>query len=165
MPVSTHIASGTTTAPPPPAPGSIVYSFRNTDAVFYGAETARTLHPTPWLSRPTSITVAHGYNRQTGIRLPDIPPWELQTGLRLEQRIKQLNGWVAVNNRLVGSRTNPTPQDNPLYQYAPSFSLWDINCGISYHQRIRLEITVDNLFNRHYHEYLSPRVNALGSNQ
>jgi iron complex outermembrane recepter protein len=142
----------------PPVAPMVVFGYRNVDADFRGGELGLTLRPAAGLTVPLSFARSDGRNAKTGVSLPEIPPWEGTAALRYDGSFRQTTWWAQAGARLVGAKTNPAPLDNPLYTSAGSFALAHVRAGVRLSSRVRIEVGLENLFNRQYTEYLTPPV-------
>lgn len=152
---------GKTQPPPPPAPGMVVFGYRNIDTEFYGGEAGITLRPWQRLTVPISFAIAQGRNRDTGVALSEVPPWESTIAARYEQATSLFRFWAQAGARLVGTKDNPAPLENPLYANTGGFALFHWRVGGQIARRLRFEAGVENLFDRRYTEYLTPPVSPF----
>jgi iron complex outermembrane receptor protein len=142
----------------PPLASMVVFGYRNVNADLYGGEIGATLKPAPGLSVPLTFAVSEGRNRDTGLGLSEIPPWEATLAARYRFAQQRIPLWTELGARLVGAKANPTPQENPIFTSAGGFALWHARAGIPLGKNLRVEAGVENIFNRGYTEYLTPPV-------
>ncbi len=139
-----------------------VYSFRNIDARFHGAELGavwRVLDGAQHtLTMPLTFAVTKGKNRDRGRDLPEVPPWEGSLALRYERT----SGWgrasAEIGARYVDAQDNPDPDINPVFTNAKSHTLIRLSFGIERPGSWRAGLDVDNLFDRPAYDYLQPPV-------
>jgi len=148
---------GTTQAP---LPRMLVFGYRNVDATLYGGEVSLTWKPSSHWTFPTTLARAEGKRRDTGTGLADMPPWEATFGARYHVE-NAFPMSLELGARTVGAKTNPAPQDNPLFANADPFTVWHARVEFAPWPRLRLGLGVNNLFNRRYTEYLTPPVSPV----
>jgi iron complex outermembrane receptor protein len=142
----------------PPLASMVVFGYRNVNAELYGGEAGMTLKPAPGLSIPMTFAVSEGRNRDTGVGLSEIPPWEAALAARYRLTLHRLPVWTEFGARIVGTKSNPAPLENPLFGHTGGFALWHARLGLPVGQRFRVEAGVENIFNHNYTEYLTPPV-------
>lgn len=142
----------------PPLAPLAVFGYRNVPAEFWGGELKAALKPSSEFSLPVSLGTANGRNRETGVGLPEMPPWEAAAAVHYRALARSLPFFADVGTRLVGARHNPAPFENPLFASAAGFALWHARGRLQLHARLRFEAGIENLFNRRYSEYLTPPV-------
>jgi|GEM_PF-6664653 len=136
----------------------VVFGYRNANAEFRGGEIGATLKPAPGLSLPMTLAVSEGRNRDTGVGLSEIPPWEATFAARYRFTLQKVPFWTEFGARIVGAKNNPAPLENPLFANTGGFALWHARFGLPLGQRLRVEAGVENIFNHEYTEYLTPPV-------
>lgn len=146
---------GMTTPPPPPAPGAIVYGYRSTEADFWGGELELQWQPAKdsWLQLTGASVEATDRNAHR--HLPEIPPASLALAAGHAWSGLSFKPWIEFGLGFTASQRNPAPDDMPVFADASAFTLANLQAGFSW-RRIRLSCVVGNLFDRNYHEYLSP---------
>jgi iron complex outermembrane receptor protein len=142
----------------PPLARMVVFGYRNTDAELHGGEIGATWKLVPGWTAPLTFAVADGRNEKTGAGLAEIPPWEITAALRGERTWWQRRVAIELGSRVVGARTNPTPEENPLYSHTGGFAVWHSRAGAAITSNVRIEVGVENVLNQHYAEYLNPPV-------
>jgi hypothetical protein len=150
---------GLTTAPAPPPPGAIVYGYRPTEALFRGGELEVLWQPvvgTWWRLAASDVA---GIDRSAGRRLPEIPPASLTFAAGHRWSGAPLKPWVEVGGRAVAAQRNPAPDDMPVFADTSAFVLGRLRAGLSWRD-VRVSLSVDNLFDRLYYDYLSPPAGA-----
>lgn len=146
---------GITTPPPPPAPGAIVYGFRSTEAVFWGGELELAWQPIAdawWRLTAASVT---GIDRTARRRLAEIPPATLALTAGRVWPGTPLQPWIEIGGRAAAAQHNPAPDEMPVFADTSAFILGTVRGGFAW-RRLRLVVSIENVFNRLYYEYLSP---------
>jgi len=146
---------GVTPAPAPPPPGSIVYGYRATSADFWGGELETMWQPAPdsWLH--LTLAGVEGMDRDAHRRLPEVAPATLNLGLGHAWSTKALNPWVEVGLRAAAAQGNPAPADMPVFADTAAYALGTLRAGLTW-RGMRISVSVENLFDRQYYDYLSP---------
>jgi iron complex outermembrane receptor protein len=146
---------GRTTPPAPPPPGAVVYGYRAIEADFWGGEMNLLWQPAQdsWFQL-TGASVA-ATDRDAHHQLPEIPPATLAFAAGHAWSGMGLKPWIEFGLRYTASRNNPAPGDMPVFANTSAFTFGSLQAGFSW-RRIRISCAVENLFNRNYHEYLSP---------
>ena len=146
---------GTTTPPPPPPPGSIVYGYRATAAELWGGELEILWQPIAdsWL-RLTSAGI-EATDRKADRRLPEIPPETLDLAAGRGWPAIGVKPWVEIGLRSTAAQRNPAPDEMPVFANTSAFALAAIRGGFSWHG-LEVSLSVANVFNRLYFDYLSP---------
>ncbi len=149
----------------PPLARMVVFGYRNIDAEFVGGELGATLKPASNWSVPISVAVADARNHTTGRGLAEIPPAEAAAAVRYSLTATRGRGPAApwqlaaeFGGRFVAGRSNPAPLDNPIFGPTGGFSVWHLRTGLAPTAHIKIEASVENLFNHGYTEYLTPPV-------
>jgi hypothetical protein len=151
---------GTTTPPPPPPPGAIVYGYRATEADFGGGELEIVWQPVAdsWC-RLTAAGV-EATDRNAHRRLPEIPPETLELAAGRVWSAVGLKPWVEVGMRSTAAQRNPAPDEMPVFADTSAFTVAAVRGGISWHG-VEFILSVDNVFNQLYFDYLSPPAAAM----
>jgi iron complex outermembrane receptor protein len=151
---------GATTPPPPPPPGAIVYGYRATEATFMGGELDVLWQPlTDTWARLTAASVA-GTDRNAHRRLPEIPPAALTLAAGRAWSGASLKPWVECILRSTASQHNPAPDDMPVFADTSAFTLAAVRSGLTW-RSLRVSLSVENVFDRLYYDYLSPAAAAV----
>ena len=151
---------GTTTPPPPPPAGAIVYGYRSTEATFLGGELEVLWQPvtdTWW--RLAAAGVA-GTDRKAHRRLPEIPPGSLTLAAGRMWPDLRLKPWVELGVRAAAAQHNPAPDDMPVFADTSAFTLGNVRGGLTW-RGLRIALSVENVFDRLYYDYLSPPAAAM----
>ena len=129
-----------------------VRGFENVDAVLMGGEVVAEPRLTDFLSLPTSFAVVRGQNITLDRPLPEIPPWELASALRVSWG-QSHPWWTQVGGRYVAEQDridiafgeNATPAHFTVH----------VRGGVRLFERWDLEAAVENALNEDYHEHLT----------
>ena len=151
---------GATTPPPPPPAGAIVYGYRSTEATFLGGELEVLWQPvtdTWW--RLAAAGVA-GTDRKAHRRLPEIPPGSLTLATGRMWPGLRLKPWVELGVRAAAAQHNPAPDDMPVFADTSAFTLGNVRGGLTW-RGLRIALSVENVFDRLYYDYLSPPAAAM----
>ncbi|MEZ5277821.1 MAG: TonB-dependent receptor [Opitutaceae bacterium] len=150
------------------ASGPLVYGFRNRDVALTGLELISEWTP-GWLARwgmglDGSFAFVRGRDRATSVGLPEIPPWDIRAGFTWKSQNRLPRVLLRMETRIVGARTNPDPEAMPLYRDTEDFDLWNLRSVVEAGRGWQVELSIENLFDRRYHEYLQAPVadGALG---
>jgi len=139
-----------------------VYSFCNNEARIVGIDLALKYAPEFLAEAGLSGTIAaswvEGHRRDSGLRLPVIPPWEMAGTLHWEGAADSLQPRLRLGLRKVGKGTSPDPLNNPLFRDTDAYELWHLALGLRSNSGWSVEVRVDNLFDLTYFEYLQPPV-------
>lgn len=125
---------------------------RNEDAELYGAEASAVLSLSPGVTVPVHLSFVRGEVRKTGAPLPEIPPLDLQAALRWQG--PEDRDWFVEFGAYLAARQD---RINPEFgeDETPSFALFHLRAGKSFSPHWRVEIGIENLFDREYHEHLT----------
>lgn len=139
----------------------VVYGFRNIDAEFHGGELALRWQAEDWipgLSLSLSGEAVWAWDRDRGGSLPEIPPREGRVAVRYEQARGPARYWTEIESNIVGGRINPQPAEMPIFRDTAGHVLCTWRGGVRLGERLRVEIAVENVFDRLYLHYLQPPV-------
>lgn len=139
-----------------------IYSYRNRSARFWGGECSGQWFPTAntesgW-SVPFRFAVVHGEDASTGIRLPEIAPWELSVATQWAGTWGRTHIFAAIESELIGAQTNPAPDNDPLYSNTSSTIIWNARLGLETPWGFSFELALENAFDRLSYAYLQPPV-------
>jgi outer membrane receptor protein involved in Fe transport len=153
---------GKTTAPAPPPPGSVVYGYRPIEADFWGGEMGLRWEPArdSWLQ--LTGTSVEATDRDARRQLPEIPPATLALAAGHAWSGTGINPWIEAGMRSSFAQRNPAPDEMPVFANTSAFTLAELRSGFSWHG-IKVSLSVENLFNRLYFDYLSPPAAAMPS--
>jgi iron complex outermembrane receptor protein len=146
---------GTTTPPSPPPAGAIVYGYRSTEATFLGGELEVLWQPVTDTWWRLAAAGVEGTDRKAHRRLPEIPPASLTLAAGRMWSGARLKPWVEVGARAVAAQHNPAPDDMPVFADTPAFILGNVRGGLTW-RGLRVALSVENVFDRLYYDYLSP---------
>ncbi len=129
-----------------------VRGFHNVDAVLMGGEVVAEPKLTTFLTLPTSFAIVQGQNTTQNRPLPEIPPWELASALRVSLG-QSLPWWSQVGGRYVAAqdRIDVDFGENAT----PAHFTAHVRGGVRLFERWDLEATVENVLNEDYHEHLT----------
>jgi len=146
---------GTTTPPAPPPPGAVVYGYRAIEA-FWGGEMNLLWQPAQdsWFHADRGQRGGHRSRCASPAAGDSARNARVRRRARLVRHRSQARG-LSSDCANTASRNNPAPVDMPVFANTSAFTLGSLQAGFSW-RRIRISCAVENLFNRNYHEYLSP---------
>ncbi len=146
---------GTTTPPPPPPPGAIIYGYRATEAEFWGGELEAVWQPgtDSWFRLTGAAVEATDLNAHR--RLTEIPPETVELAAGRAWSAVGLKPWVEFCLRSTAAQRNSAPDEMPVFANTSAFTLANLRGGLSWHG-VSLSLSVANLFNKTYFDYLSP---------
>jgi iron complex outermembrane receptor protein len=136
------------------------YRFSQTDARLRGLEASTLITPSKWWSLYLSGTLVRGYDRTTGTYLFDIPSDRLVGNIRLygptSRRVRE--PYLEVGTTLVRRQDQLPP--NTVYKLPTAgYALFNVEAGIGAlrlaGQPLQLSLTVRNLFDTSYRDYLT----------
>jgi iron complex outermembrane receptor protein len=136
------------------------FKYTQTDAVFKGVDLSVDWEFCPNLSITSKLSYLRVYDKRNDNYLVMIPPNRLDNQLKYE--MPELGKWekvfVSAGNVLVGRQTRVAANSDFLPP-PPAYSLWNIQAGgiipITEKNRIEVNISVQNLFNTAYRDYLN----------
>jgi iron complex outermembrane receptor protein len=146
---------GTTTPPSPPPAGAIVYGYRSTEATFLGGELEVLWQPVTDTWWRLAVAGVEGTDRKAHRHLPEIPPVTLTLAAGRMWSGARLKPWVELGVRAATAQHNPTPDDMPVFADTPAFTLGNVRGGLTW-RGLRVALSVENVFDRLYYDYLSP---------
>ena len=152
-----------------PLPASqSVYSYRNVDTSFTGVEISGAFRLAKHWQFPFSFAwvdaqlQSNGVNYRKGDRLPELPGTTARfSALRSWNLSSDLEFHLRIDGNWTGSRSNSLPQVNPIYANADSYTLWDLQLSTTFHNTIKVGVSVLNLFDTQYAPYLSPPASGI----
>ena len=124
-----------------------IYSHRNVDAVFYGAEASADLHLAGALRLPVQAGLTRGEERDGG-DLPEIPPLEGSAALRWEREVYVQLG---VDFAARQTRVDPGFGERETAGYAVAH----LRTGAELRPGLRIEAGIENLFDTEYARHLT----------
>jgi outer membrane receptor protein involved in Fe transport len=72
----------------------------------------------------------------------------------------RLKPWVELGVRAAAAQHNPAPDDMPVFADTPAFTLGNVRGGLTW-RGLRVALSVENVFDRLYYDYLSPPAAAM----
>ncbi len=130
-----------------------IRGFVNVDAILTGGELDMLIRPTANLTFPVSLAYVWGENRETNVPLPEIPPLEARAAARWSLPGQEA-GWIELGGRFDHrqDRIDPGYGENAT----PGFSVWHLRGLVRIANGIQVEAGIENLFNKEYHDHLTP---------
>lgn len=133
-----------------------VYRFVQDNANLSGIELGLTLHPAEVLHFENSFSYTRGVNRATKTALPFIPAAVLRNEIRLEPQFKKLlkSTYLSAGLDHVFKQNRVDSFETPTDKY----TLVNLSLGTTFmlnKQPLRLNISVNNLFDKAYYDHLS----------
>ena len=155
LPNYLHRVVVSATVPPGLPPGSLVYGYRATASTFWGGELEACWQPTPDTWWRLTASQVKGEDRTARQRLPEIaPPWAALSAGHAWPAYS-LKPWIEAGVRATASQSNPSPIEQPIFADTAGFALGNARAGLTW-RGLRMELSAENLFNRLYHDYLTP---------
>ena len=151
---------GTTTPPPPPPPGAIVYGYRATEADFRGGELEVVWQPVADSWCRLTAAAVEATDRNAHRRLPEIPPETLELAAGRIWSAVSLKPWIEFGVRSTAAQRNPAPDEMPVFANTSAFTVAAVRGGVSWHG-VDVSLSVENIFDRLYFDYLSPPAAAM----
>jgi len=141
-----------------PDTGLLLSRFANIDAaILQGAELElQTALNRRW-SAFTVASYTRGTDDTTGDPLPLIPPLKVVLGTRFDIG----RAWGEVATRIV-ARQERIPPDTvaDTYEETPGFTVWDVRGGVELGAGFHLQVAVDNVLDKAYHEPFNRRLES-----
>lgn len=132
-----------------------VHRFVQDNANLSGIEAGLTLHPAEIIHFENTFSFTRGINRATNKPLPFIPAGVLRNEIRLEPELKGLKStYLSVSLDNVFKQNRVDSFETPT----GSYSLFGLGLGSTFmmkNQPVRLNISVNNLFDKAYYDHLS----------
>lgn len=118
-----------------------------------------------------SIHYNYGVQKDTQIYLDDIPPIYGNIGIKGQQGKLSTHFWVNYNGAKPISFYNPNNEmiksfaaiENNNIMGTPEFFILNISCGYKFNKHIQANLTLNNIFDSHYRNYMSG-ISGLGRN-
>lgn len=140
----------------------LVYSFRNTEARFYGCDLGLRIilaEETDWrLTLPVRAERVWGRDRERSRDLTDLPPWSASIGLDGHVRTPVGRLHFVAEARHTGAAENPDPALNPIFADTDSHTLLNVEMRLETPANLTLGLRIDNLTDRLAYAYLQPPV-------
>lgn len=132
-----------------------LYRFVQADANLAGLEASLTIHPAEVLHIENSFSFTRGVNRETKNPLPFIPAAALRNEVRFEPKINRVaRTFISLGLDNVFRQSRVDSFETPTSGY----SLVNLAAGASFRvndQEVRLNLAVNNLFDKSYYDHLS----------
>lgn len=132
-----------------------VHRFVQDNANLSGIEAGLTLHPAEIIHFENTFSFTRGINRATNKPLPFIPAGVLRNEIRLEPELKGLKStYLSVSLDNVFKQNRVDSFETPT----GSYTLLGLGLGSTFmmkNQPVRLNISVNNLFDKAYYDHLS----------
>lgn len=126
----------------------------NQDAEMWGLEAAAHLNFNQGISSPLSLSWVRGQTTE-GNDLPEIPPLNILAALRWEgTQAEKPYAEFGLRFAYRQDHIDPAFGENET----PSFTVFHLRGGVEVLQGWRIEVGIENLFNREYHEHLTREV-------
>lgn len=118
-----------------------------------------------------SINYNYGVQKDTQIYLDDIPPIYGNIGIKGHQGKFSAHFWVNYNGAKPISFYNPNNEmiksfasiENNRIVGTPEFFILNMSCGYQFNKHIQANLTLNNVFDAHYRNYMSG-ISGLGRN-
>ena len=137
-----------------------VFDYSQAEVVFRGLDLRVSYRPVAALTLTSAASLLWAWNYTQHDYLIYAPPNRWQNNLRLrlgKGRGRLRQSYVGVNNLLVAHQGR-TPASGDYAPAPPAYDLWGAEAGTTLHagrQLLDLSLTVSNLFNRDYRDYLN----------
>ncbi|MFO7715277.1 TonB-dependent receptor domain-containing protein [Desulfosarcina sp.] len=130
----------------------VVRGFSNVDARLYGAELSLRLRAGEHWSFPVTASFVRGRNSTDDRNLPEIPPLEGTVAARFDAG-DEFPWYAQAGGRFV-DRQDRIDETFPENETA-GFATFHLRGGITLHRVIKIEMGVENLFDKEYNEHLT----------
>jgi len=138
-----------------------VFDYTQAEVIFRGVDARVSYHPAERLMLTSAASLLWAWNYSQGDYLIYAPPNRWQNSVRLRLAPGRAGtfrqSYVGVSNLLV-ARQNRTPASGDYAPAPAAYNLWGAEAGTLVHLGPRvldLSLTVSNLFNREYRDYLN----------
>ena len=141
-----------------PDTGLQLARFENIDkATLEGAEFELEAYFGPRWTAFGNVSYTRGTDDSTGDPLPLIPPLKTVLGVRFADR-----AWFSELNWRIVARQDRIPPDTTAddYEPTPGFAVVDIRGGFNVTSSLRLQLAVENLLDKAYHEPFNNRLES-----
>lgn len=141
-----------------PDTGLLLSRFENIDkAILQGAEFELQAFLSPAWTVFGTASYTRGTDDTTGEPLWLIPPLKTVVGVRYEGA----RWWSELGTRIV-ARQDRIPPDTvaDTYEETPGFTVWDIRAGASLGAGFHIQLAVDNVLDKAYHEPFNNRLES-----
>jgi iron complex outermembrane receptor protein len=136
--------------------GAYRYEHRQTDAIINGYELALDASPADWMLIHGGFDIIWGKNNRAYTWLPYIMPARIILGSRwnLPNHSFLIAPYVSLQAKIVFPQNQVDTYESPT----PGYSLFDLGFGFDiplYTNSIRINGSVENIFNKSYHDHLN----------
>ena len=132
-----------------------VRGFRNVEARLLGGEVNAVARLSHRWTLPLGFAAVYGQDLTNRQPLAEIPPWELQSGVRFANG-GRLPWWSQVGARTVGRQDRIDPDFGE--DATPGFTTVHLRGGVLVKPHLRFEAGIENLLDASYHEHLTREV-------
>lgn len=130
----------------------VVRGFYNVDARLYGFEIDSLVRVNDHWSFPLTVAYVRGKNTTDDTDLPEIPPLEATAAVRADYG-ESTPWWVQFGGRFVSKQDKIDPSFPE--QETSGFSVFHLRGGVTLRRVVKLELGVENLFDKDYTEHLT----------
>ena len=135
-----------------------LFQYKQTDAFFRGFDAAFDLRPLKFLHYHLQTSLIWANERKTRAYLPYIPSWRVDQEVGLSDiKWGKTSPWISLRHRFVAKQRRFNPASDLVNFTPPAYHLFGVEAGAEWalggRQKLRLSLTVDNLFNKLYKEY------------
>jgi iron complex outermembrane receptor protein len=130
----------------------VIRGFQNVDATLYGGEVSAVIRIGSHWTLPAALAYVRGENDDESKPLPEIPPLEGRAAVRYAFG-GPLPGWAELGGRFADDQHRidaEFPEDR-----TPGFAVWHLRGRLELGRGIELQVGVENLLDREYHEHLT----------
>ena len=127
----------------------VLRGFRNVDAELVGGEVSARWRPCEGVTIPVALSYVDGRNTTDDRDLPEIPPLIAQIATRYDQA-----GWWCELGARLAARQDQVDETFPEDE-TPSYQVVHLRGGATLHERVDLEVGIENLFDEEYHQHLT----------
>lgn len=134
-----------------------VFNYTQANALFKGLDARVSYRPVPRLTTTTALSLLWAYNESANDYLIYAPPNRWQNSLRLALGPTPSAAYVGLNNTFV-ARQSRVPVSGDYAPPPAAYDLWGTEAGTTLRlgrQPFELSLTVTNLLNRDYRDYLN----------
>ncbi|GAA4412805.1 TonB-dependent receptor [Nibrella viscosa] len=136
------------------------FRYTQTDAIYTGVDATvnvKLLSGLNWTTRPSYLYVQDVRQNQPIVMIPP-NRWENSLRYELAKAGNFRDAYLSIGNRSV-ARQNRVSANSDFMAPPPAYSLWNLSAGgllpLSEHQQLELGVTVTNLFDVTYRDYLN----------
>ena len=135
-----------------------LFQYKQTDAFFRGVDLDLRLKPLQHVGYHLLSSLIWANEKRTGNYLPYIPSTRFDHDITWEDiRLGKANAWLQLKHRLVLKQTRFNPASDLVDFTPPTYNLFGFEAGVEWsmgeHNKLRMLLAADNLFNKQYKEY------------